>query len=208
VFEFINNHQGNMSVNQYAFKFGQLSRYSPTMIADPRARISNFVSSVSDMLVKEYRTAMLIYDMDISHLMFHAQQLEEKKLKERSREAKRERTGDGNFSHSRSDGHSRSKFCKRLSDQGFSNSTPKFNKDGMFNPVPQREKCGRSSFSMSTRAMYGRKHEGKCFSSMNGCFSCGKSGHQRSDCSSLTGKGREGKQAMPSISGSNSPKLN
>ncbi|XP_049391512.1 uncharacterized protein LOC125855903 [Solanum stenotomum] len=65
------------------------------------------------MVVKECRTAMLVNDMDISHLMVHTQQIEEDKLKERSREAKRAKIGDGNFSHARSNGHGRSIFRQR-----------------------------------------------------------------------------------------------
>ncbi|WMV24398.1 hypothetical protein MTR67_017783 [Solanum verrucosum] len=65
VLEFINLHQGNMSVNDYALKFTQLYRYAHTMVADSRARMSKFVSGVSEMVVKEYHTSMVIKEMDI-----------------------------------------------------------------------------------------------------------------------------------------------
>ncbi|WMV46134.1 hypothetical protein MTR67_039519 [Solanum verrucosum] len=44
------------------------------------------------MVVMEHRTTMLIKELDISHLMIHAQQ-----IKERSREEKRTKTTDGDF---------------------------------------------------------------------------------------------------------------
>lgn len=70
--EFINLHQLNMSVNEYALKFTQLSKYVPTIVVDSRTRMSKFVSSVSKMVVKECRTAMFIKDVDRSWLMTYA----------------------------------------------------------------------------------------------------------------------------------------
>lgn len=43
------------------------------------------------MVVKECRTTMLIKDMDISRLMTYLQQIDEENLKERSREANKEK---------------------------------------------------------------------------------------------------------------------
>uniref|UniRef100_M1DTK1 TPR repeat n=1 Tax=Solanum tuberosum TaxID=4113 RepID=M1DTK1_SOLTU len=71
------------------------------MVADSREKMSKFVSGVSEMLVKECRTTILIKEIDIFRVMIHAQQIEEDKLKKKSREAKRARTGDDDFLHSR-----------------------------------------------------------------------------------------------------------
>ncbi|WMV32704.1 hypothetical protein MTR67_026089 [Solanum verrucosum] len=90
--------------------------------------------------------------------MIYAQQIEKEKLKEKSREAKRVRIGDGDFSHSRSDGYGCSRFRQGFFGQGFSRApTLKFKKDTVSNPTPKEgngdgngslaptcEKCGKS----------------------------------------------------------------
>lgn len=65
VLEFINLRQGSMSVKEYPLKFTQLARYAPHVVANSRSKMSKFVSGVSDSVVKECRTAMLIREMDL-----------------------------------------------------------------------------------------------------------------------------------------------
>lgn len=43
VLEFINLCQRRMIVKEYALKFTQLSRFAPTIVADPRKKMSKFV---------------------------------------------------------------------------------------------------------------------------------------------------------------------
>ena len=45
--EFINLRQGNMSVREYSLKFTKLSKYAPSLVADPRVKMSMFMSGVS-----------------------------------------------------------------------------------------------------------------------------------------------------------------
>ncbi|KAH0661387.1 hypothetical protein KY284_026318 [Solanum tuberosum] len=144
-----------------------------------RAKMSKFISGVSKMVVKECRTAMFIHDMDISRLIEDAQQIKEEKLREKSREVKRAKTGDGNL------------MQDRVSD-----------------PKPQEGNGSGSLLSMSTCTKCVRKHDGKCLAGTDGCYGCGKSGHKIRDFPVITDKGREGKLATPSGSGSHAPKQN
>jgi len=73
VLEFISLRQGNMSIKEYALRFTQQSKYAPSIVVDRRAKMSKFVSEVSDMVVKECRIAILVHDTNISHLMVHVQ---------------------------------------------------------------------------------------------------------------------------------------
>lgn len=94
---FINLKLGNISMKKYSLNLTQLARYSSTMVADSRAKISKFVSGVSKDIVKKYMKPSLIKDMDLSTLMVLAQQIEKEELKETERENKRARTCNVNF---------------------------------------------------------------------------------------------------------------
>ena len=78
-----------MSVLNYYLKFTKLSKYAPSLVFDPRDEMSRFVMGGSDDLKEESHSAMLHENMNISRLMFHAQQVEETKSKRKSRDAKR-----------------------------------------------------------------------------------------------------------------------
>ena len=71
--EFMNLHHGGISVQEYSLKFTQLSKYAPTMVANPRDRMNKFVMGVSRLVEKECRTTMLLHDMDISMLIHNKQ---------------------------------------------------------------------------------------------------------------------------------------
>ncbi|WMV25494.1 hypothetical protein MTR67_018879 [Solanum verrucosum] len=192
-----------MSVKEYALKFTQLSRYAPNMVSDPRVRMSKFVSDVSHMVVKRCRTAMLINEMKFFHLMVHAQQIEEDKLKERSSKVKKTRTGDGDFSHSTSDGHGRFEFRQRFSGQGSSNDPPLFSKDNVPNPRPQGG--NGSAFSLPTCTKCGRKHECRFLAGSNAYFGCGNTNHKIRDCPSISKNERDKHQrAQPNRSSGSS----
>ena len=56
---------------------------------------------ISDLVVSECRSSMLIRSIDICCHMVHAEQFEEKKLKQVDRELKKVRIEDGNSSKTR-----------------------------------------------------------------------------------------------------------
>ena len=74
VVEFINIHQGGMSV-QYSLKFTKSSKYDPPLISDPRDEMSRFVTGLLDDLVKRCRSSMIHDYIKISRIMVHAQQV-------------------------------------------------------------------------------------------------------------------------------------
>ena len=51
--------QGNMSVAEYSLKFSTLSRYSPSLVSNPRDEMSRSVMGVDDFVGEECRSAML-----------------------------------------------------------------------------------------------------------------------------------------------------
>lgn len=51
--EFINLHQGSISVREYAFRFTKLFRYVPFMVVDLTTRMSKFISGISSLVSKK-----------------------------------------------------------------------------------------------------------------------------------------------------------
>lgn len=119
------------------------------------------------MVVKQCCTAMLINDIDISFIMVHSQHIEEENLKERSKEVKRAKNGDGNFSLASSDGHGHPRFRQRFFGHGSSNTPPNFNKYRVSNPKTQVGNGSGSFLTMASCNMCGKKHEGKYLAGMD-----------------------------------------
>ena len=71
--EFMNLHQGGMTVQEYSLKFTQISKYTPTMIANKRVKMKKFVMGVSRLVEKAFCIATIPNDMDISRLMVYTQ---------------------------------------------------------------------------------------------------------------------------------------
>uniref|UniRef100_M1DP35 Gag-pol polyprotein n=1 Tax=Solanum tuberosum TaxID=4113 RepID=M1DP35_SOLTU len=145
---------------------------------------------------------------DPQNFIDEVSKIEDEKLKKKSREVRRAKTDNGNFSHVRYNGHGRPKIRQWFSCQGSSNNSPKFNKDWSSNPKPQGGNCGGFALARFTCAKCGKKHDGNCRACTDGCFSCEKSGHKMRDYSMLMAKGREGKQATSNGSSSSFPRQN
>ena len=79
--QFMNLHQGGISVQEYSLKFTQPSKYAPSRVSNPRSRMNKFVTGVSSWVEKDFRTTMLLNDMDLSRLMVYEQQIEECKIR-------------------------------------------------------------------------------------------------------------------------------
>lgn len=116
-------------MKEYYFKFTQLTRYAPRMVTDSRPKMSKFVSGVSDSMVKEYKTTILIKEMNLARLMGQAQQIKEQKTREKKRESKKARIGSFNFTQPKSKGGNHPQFCPKSSVLALSSSSapvPKF----------------------------------------------------------------------------------
>ena len=64
-----------MILHEYSLKFTTLPKYAPSLVFDPRDKMSHFVTGVSDDLQEECHLDMLHENMTISHIMVYAQQV-------------------------------------------------------------------------------------------------------------------------------------
>ena len=80
--------------------------YAPHMVADSRAQMNKFLYGVSNLVKTECRSVILLGDMNISRLMTHAQQVEGDKFREQTKENKKARTGNYEYSQQKSGGGS------------------------------------------------------------------------------------------------------
>ena len=93
--EFINFRQGGMSVLDYSLKFTKFSKYAPSLVSNPRDEMSHFITGVFEDLVEECRSDISHDNINICHLMVHAEQVEETGLRRKNREAKKARSYEG-----------------------------------------------------------------------------------------------------------------
>jgi len=103
-----------------------------------------------------------------------------------NKEVKRARNSEGNFSKAKPDGKGQQGFKQRVSNQG-SSSTPRVDKDRVFNPKPQGGNSGSSYIVKPNCLKCCRKHEGKCLVGSDGCHTYGRSGHKIRDFTMLKG---------------------
>ena len=171
--EFINILQGGMSVKEYSLKFTKLSKYAPTIVAYPRARMNKFVIGVPRLVGKECHTTMLLSDTD-TMLKVYAQQNGESKLMELRQEGIRHR----------SDEPSQAMYKRKFDNQ----DSPVGNKDRVSNKY---SRGGGHALERSRCTTSGKHHLGKCLARTEGCFGCGNKGQKMTNYPNLKEKVKE-----------------
>ena len=73
-----------MSVEEYSLKIYMLSRYSQSLVSNPRDEMNHFVTSVAGLVREECRTRMLHDDMTLARLMVYSQLIDVSTLKSES----------------------------------------------------------------------------------------------------------------------------
>ncbi|XP_069147184.1 uncharacterized protein [Solanum lycopersicum] len=159
----------------------ELATYQLKDVAQTWDEMSRFVIGVSDDLKEECHSAMLHENMKISHLMVHAQQVEETRAKRKSRNAKK-----------------KPRFKKRSSNQ-VPTKFPKARDDMVSIPKSQKGRGTSSPKKKPTYGKCGKKYYGNCFIGTNNCFGCGKNGHKVRDFPNVKGQDKDSGQ----VSGSN-----
>ncbi|XP_055822114.1 uncharacterized protein LOC129890621 [Solanum dulcamara] len=140
-----------------------IDEYAPSLVADPRDQMSQFISGVSNLVAKKFHTTMLIKKMEISRHMTFIEKIEGEKLKEmRMSDSKRARYKCG-FLKARYDGGS------GLSQQG-QGSRKKFINDKVPYPKAQTGDVNASSPSFPKCAKCRKNHGRRCLMETSACF--------------------------------------
>nr|XP_009799385.1 PREDICTED: uncharacterized protein LOC104245475 [Nicotiana sylvestris] len=150
-----------MSVREYSMQLNSLARYAPTIVADMRDRVHQFVSGLEAHLINECTTDSLNQGMDIACIQAYVQGLEDRKRQQRA-----------NREHDRGQ-------QKRVWFAGQSSRTPGPQFRGEFSQMrPQFPRCDRCD----------RNHFGPCRQGFDACYACGQQGHIMRHCP-ITGGG-------------------
>lgn len=95
--EFLKLKHNSMSVKEYSFKFNNLFKYSPTLVADPLSMINKIMQGIFDLINEECRTTMPVREMDISWLMTYVEQIEGEELRKRKMGESKRANLEGGF---------------------------------------------------------------------------------------------------------------
>ena len=68
-----------------------LSKYASYLVSNYSDEMSYFVTDVSEELEEQFHTSMIHENIDVPRLMVHAQQVEDNRLTNKNREAKKTR---------------------------------------------------------------------------------------------------------------------
>ncbi|XP_069150257.1 uncharacterized protein [Solanum lycopersicum] len=206
VLEFINLRQGVMSVHEYSLKFTKFSKYAPSLIFDPRDKMSRSMTGVSDDLQKEFYLVSLHDNMNIYCLMVQAKHVEQARARRNNNNAKRSRSFDGGSSKNRLDVQDMPRFKKRISSQ-VPSKFPKDSCDRVSIPKFKKVKDAKSPTEKSTFGKCGEKRYDDCLKGTNNCFGCGKGWHKVRACFYVRSQHKGSVKSQPS--GSNeAPKKN
>ena len=122
--------------------------------------MNRFLTRVPDDLVEECCSAMLHENMNISHIIVHAQQVEESRLRRKNREDKRAKSFETGSSKGRLEIQDKLRFKKRFSNK-VASLFPKAHDDRVSNLKSQKRRGTSSPNKNQTCKKCGKKNFGE-----------------------------------------------
>lgn len=141
------------------------------MVSKHSNEMSRFVTWLPDNLQEECYSTILHENMNIYHLVFHDQQLEEARAKSNSRDAKRANSFDSDYSKGRLEIQENSRFKKRVT-----NKVPSKFPKARYNRVSKPNSMkGKNTISLNKKTTCAKCGKGQveCLVRMGICFGFG-----------------------------------
>ncbi|GAV58120.1 zf-CCHC domain-containing protein [Cephalotus follicularis] len=168
--------KGNGSVSQYEYRFMELSRFSPSLVADQEERCQNFLEGLR---FKIRHMVSVTQWLVFGDLVEAAKRVESSLADQRVRQEQRQKRSSSQSEQAENP----SKVQKLWGPQSSGNVRGGASQQTRTTPVASDVQGSYyQSYRLPQFQVCGKSHAGECKQGSSGCYRCGEVGHIKKDC--------------------------